>query len=104
MQNIEDILNKSHVVLFMKGTPQQPYCNFSRVAVLILQSMEIDFFSVNILEDEALRSDIKVYANWPTFPMLFVKKELIGGVDIMTELMKNDELESILSEFKKRNV
>lgn len=95
-KTIDDILAKSAVVLVMKGTPQQPYCGFSSAAVRVLHALGVSFYSVNILEDEDLRAAIKVYADWPTFPMLFCKKELIGGIDIMMDLYQKGDLEKML--------
>ncbi|MDW8324367.1 MAG: Grx4 family monothiol glutaredoxin, partial [Burkholderiales bacterium] len=74
------------VVLYMKGTPQFPQCGFSATAVSILHACGVkDFFSVNVLEDQAIREGVKQYANWPTIPQLYINGQFIGGADIMRE-------------------
>lgn len=93
---IEEILNQNPVVLFMKGTPQFPMCGFSARAAAILQDLEVPFVGINILEDQELREGIKTYGNWPTIPQLYVKKQLVGGSDIMMEMYQSGELQSLL--------
>ncbi len=93
---IEDILSQNPVVLFMKGTPQFPMCGFSARATAILQDLEVPFVGINILEDQELREGIKVYGNWPTIPQLYVKKQLVGGSDIMMEMYQSGELQSLI--------
>jgi monothiol glutaredoxin len=85
------------VVLYMKGTPQFPQCGFSGAAVQILKAAGVrDIFSVNVLEDDAIRQGIKEYANWPTVPQLYVKGEFVGGADIMREMLESGELQKLL--------
>jgi monothiol glutaredoxin len=85
------------VVLFMKGTPQQPMCGFSMTAVQILNACGIkEFHSVNVLEDQDVRQGIKSFANWPTIPQLYVKGEFVGGSDIMREMYQSGELQTEL--------
>lgn len=93
---IEDILTQNPIVLFMKGTPQFPMCGFSARATAILQDLEVPFVGINILEDQELREGIKVYGNWPTIPQLYVKKQLVGGSDIMMEMYQSGELQSLI--------
>jgi monothiol glutaredoxin len=81
------------VVLFMKGTPEDPMCGFSANAVAILVESWIYFESVNILEDEEVRQWLKEYENWPTYPQLYINGELIGWVDILQEMYDEGELE-----------
>lgn len=95
-ERIEQILNDHKVVLFMKGTQSFPMCGFSSRACAILQDLGVSFFDVNILEDEELRQGIKEYGNWPTIPQLYVKKQLIGGSDIMMEMYQSGELQEAL--------
>lgn len=95
-ERIEAILNSNKVVLFMKGTPQFPMCGFSARATSILQDMDVDFFSVNVLEDSEIREGIKEYGNWPTIPQLYVNKQLIGGSDIMMEMYQTGELQQAM--------
>jgi monothiol glutaredoxin len=87
----------NRVVLYMKGTPDFPQCGFSANAVGILRACGVDqFFSVNVLEDPAIRQGIKEYANWPTIPQLYVNGEFVGGSDILTEMYKSGELKKLL--------
>lgn len=94
-QKIESYLNSSDVVLFMKGTADFPMCGFSARAVAILKELQVPFESVNVLEDPEVREGIKEYGNWPTIPQLYVKKELIGGSDIMMEMFQAGELQEM---------
>ncbi len=85
------------VVLYMKGTPKAPMCGFSAKAVQILMANNLPlFFSVNVLEDQAIREGVKVYSNWPTIPQLYVRGEFIGGSDIMLEMHQSGELKTLL--------
>ncbi|MBX2993865.1 MAG: Grx4 family monothiol glutaredoxin [Bdellovibrionaceae bacterium] len=93
---IEQILSENPVVLFMKGTPNFPQCGFSARATAILQDLGVTFHSVNILEDQELREGIKAYGNWPTIPQLYIKKQLVGGSDIMMEMYQSGELQEAL--------
>jgi len=93
---IESILEANQVVLFMKGNPQFPQCGFSARAVAILKELGTPFHSVDVLDDEEIRHGIKEYGQWPTIPQLYVKKELIGGSDIMMEMFESGELKEAL--------
>lgn len=95
-ERIEKILNENQVVLFMKGNPQFPMCGFSARATAILQDIGVDFFSVNVLEDNEIREGIKAFGNWPTIPQLYVDKQLVGGSDIMMEMYQSGELQGLL--------
>ncbi len=99
--NVQDIIRQqvgSHpVVLYMKGTPQFPQCGFSANAVRILNALGIkEFFSVDVLQDPAIRQGIKDYSNWPTVPQLYINGQFIGGSDIMTEMYQGGELQELL--------
>lgn len=86
------------VTLYMKGTPRFPQCGFSATAVQILNACGVSsFFSVNVLESPEIREGIKTYANWPTFPQLYVNGQLIGGADIMREMYQTGELQKLLN-------
>ena len=93
---IQDRISKdikdNPIVLFMKGIPEMPACGFSAQAVQILQSSGIPFTTFDVLEDEELRSEIKVYSNWPTIPQLYINGEFIGGSDTIFELLQSGEL------------
>jgi monothiol glutaredoxin len=86
------------VVLYMKGTPVFPMCGFSAQVVQVLSSVGVPFQSYNILEDQDLRQGLKEYSNWPTFPQLYVKGELVGGCDIVREMFESGELGQFLTE------
>ena len=96
-QLIKEQVTGNPVVLYMKGTPQAPMCGFSATAVQILQANNLPlFFSVNVLDDQAIRDGIKKYADWPTVPQLYVCGELVGGCDIMREMDASGELKKLL--------
>lgn len=89
------------VVLYMKGTPQFPQCGFSANAAQILKACGVtDFFSVNVLEDQAIREGVKIYANWPTIPQLYIGGQFVGGSDIMRDLYQSGELQKLLASVK----
>ena len=95
---IRDQIAKHAVLLYMKGTPQFPQCGFSSRAVEILSQIGRPFAYVNILENQDIRSTLPRIANWPTFPQLWIKGELIGGSDIMMEMFQNGELRTLVEE------
>ncbi|GDX84215.1 glutaredoxin [Methylococcaceae bacterium] len=95
-ERIEQVLSSSPVILFMKGTPDFPQCGFSGQSVQVLGACNATFQHFNIFEDEELREGLKTYSNWPTFPQLYIKGELIGGCDIMIDLYKKGELAPML--------
>jgi monothiol glutaredoxin len=96
-QRIDQIVQSSDVVLFMKGTAQFPMCGFSGRAIQILKACGVSRpATINVLEDEAVRQGIKQYSNWPTIPQLYVKGEFIGGSDIMMEMYESGELQQLL--------
>lgn len=95
-KKIENLINSEKVFLFMKGTPIDPQCGFSKKVSEILQNMNIDFGSCNILEDENTRQGIKEYSNWPTIPQLFVEGKFVGGCDIVEQMNDSGELKELL--------
>ena len=97
-QRIQGEIDANPVMLFMKGNAMFPQCGFSARVVQILSHMQVPFQTVNVLEDAELREGIKVFSNWPTIPQLYVKGELVGGCDIVTEMYQSGELESLLTE------
>lgn len=86
------------IVLFMKGTPVFPQCGFSSVVARVLDHLQVDFESVNVLEDADIRQGIKDYSNWPTIPQLYVKGEFVGGCDIIKEMFESGELQTYLKD------
>ena len=95
---IENHINTNDICLFMKGTPDQPQCGFSLAVSNILKILEVDFKGVNVLEDQSMRDGIKTYSDWPTIPQLYIKKEFIGGCDIIKEMFENGELKKTLDD------
>jgi monothiol glutaredoxin len=95
-EQIDRNVKSNRVLLFMKGTPAFPQCGFSHQAVQLLRHYGVEFSSVNVLEDMAIREGIKEYSNWPTIPQLYVQGEFIGGCDIMMELHSRGELGEVL--------
>ena len=93
---IEDIINKNDVCLFMKGVPEAPQCGFSMAVSNILKILNLKFKAINILENEKLRNGIKVYSDWPTIPQLYVKGEFVGGCDIVKEMYEKGDLKELL--------
>ena len=93
---IDAAVKGSDVLLFMEGTPLFPQCGFSSRAVAILEHLGVDFQSVDVLQDQAVRQGIKEYSNWPTIPQLYVKGEFVGGSDIMMEMYESGELGQLM--------
>ena len=89
---IKNEIENNEVCLFMKGTPDAPQCGFSMAVSNILKILEVKFKGVNVLEDQNLRDGIKSFSDWPTIPQLYVKKEFIGGCDIIKEMYESGEL------------
>ena len=97
---IDSEINNNEVCLFMKGTPDAPQCGFSMAVSNILKILEVKFKGFNVLENEQLRLGIKEYSEWPTIPQLYIKKEFVGGCDIVKEMYENGELNKVLEEKK----
>ena len=93
---IDEIVKQSDIVLFMKGTALFPQCGFSSRAVAILNHLNVDFDSVDVLQDQGVRQGIKEFSDWPTIPQLYVKGEFVGGSDIMMEMYESGELGDLL--------
>ena len=95
-EKIESLIKDNEVCLFMKGTPDAPQCGFSMAVTNVLKHLNVNFKGINVLEDEDLRQGIKEFSDWPTIPQLYVKKEFIGGCDIVKELFEKGELKELL--------
>ena len=89
---IKKEIENNEICLFMKGTPDAPQCGFSMAVSNILKILEVNFKGVNVLENQEIRQGIKEFSDWPTIPQLYVKKEFIGGCDIIKEMYENGEL------------
>ncbi|HMI18300.1 MAG TPA: Grx4 family monothiol glutaredoxin [Sphingomonas sp.] len=95
---IDSTVKGSDVVLFMKGTPLFPQCGFSSRAIAILEHLGVQYASVDVLQDQAVRQGIKEYSDWPTIPQLYVKGEFVGGSDIMMEMYESGELSQLMQD------
>ena len=95
---IQNHIETNEVCLFMKGTPDAPQCGFSMAVSNMLKILEVNFKGINVLEDQNLREGIKTFSDWPTIPQLYIKKEFIGGCDIVKEMYENGELKKILED------
>ncbi|GGA50352.1 Grx4 family monothiol glutaredoxin [Sphingomonas psychrolutea] len=95
---IAEIVGKSDVLLFMKGSPLFPQCGFSSRAVAILNHLGAEFDSVDVLQDQGVRQGIKQFSDWPTIPQLYVKGEFVGGSDIMMEMYESGELATLFAD------
>ena len=93
---IENEISNNEVCLFMKGTPEAPQCGFSMAVSNILKILEVNFKGVNVLENEHIRKGIKEFSEWPTIPQLYIKKEFVGGCDIVKEMYESGELKETL--------
>ncbi|MDC1077276.1 Grx4 family monothiol glutaredoxin [Candidatus Pelagibacter sp.] len=104
---IQNYIDSNEVCLFMKGTPDAPQCGFSMAVTNMLKLLEVNFQSVNVLDDQNIREGIKVFSDWPTIPQLYVKKEFIGGCDIIKEMYESGELSKLFESkginFKAKN-
>ena len=95
---IDQAVNSADVLLFMKGTPLFPQCGFSSRAIAILDHLGVEYATVDVLQDQAIRQGIKEYSDWPTIPQLYVKGEFVGGSDIMMEMYEEGELAELMAE------
>lgn len=96
IERIKDQLGSHSIVLYMKGSPDFPQCGFSAQTVQVLKACDVPFMYINIFEDLEVREALKEYSNWPTYPQLYVKGELIGGCDIIMDLHSKGELQAML--------
>ena len=104
-QQTNDLISReiesNEVCLFMKGTPDAPQCGFSMAVSNMLKILEVNFQGVNVLEDQNLREGIKTFSEWPTIPQLYIKKEFVGGCDIVKEMYESGELAKL---FESKNI
>jgi monothiol glutaredoxin len=95
---IQNHIETNEVCLFMKGTPDAPQCGFSMAVSNMLKILEVNFKGINVLEDQNLREGIKTFSDWPTIPQLYIKKEFVGGCDIVKEMYETGELKKVLED------
>ena len=104
---IQNHIDTNEICLFMKGTPDAPQCGFSMAVTNMLKLLEVNFHSVNVLEDQNIREGIKTFSDWPTIPQLYIQKEFVGGCDIVKEMYETGELAKLLESkgisFKAKN-
>jgi len=93
---IKEAIAENEVILFMKGTPEAPRCGFSARTVATLEAVGTPFAAVDILPDPRIRQELSALSNWPTIPQLFVRGELVGGCDIVTEMYESGELANVI--------
>ena len=95
---IRDYIDNNEVCLFMKGTPDAPQCGFSMAVTNLLKILEVNFKAINVLEDQSIREGIKTFSDWPTIHQLYVKKEFVGGCDIIKEMYESGDLKKVFEE------
>ena len=95
---IQNHIDNNDVCLFMKGTPDAPQCGFSMAVSNMLKILEVNYKGINVLENQSLREGIKVFSDWPTITQLYVKKEFVGGCDIVKEMYESGELKKIFDD------
>jgi len=103
-EEITKTINENMIVLYMKGTKEMPMCGFSNAIVQVLNSYELPYVDVNILEDPNIRVDLSSITNWPTIPQLFINGEMVGGCDITLEMHQSGELKNKLDEAQKKTI
>jgi monothiol glutaredoxin len=95
-EKISKLVEENKVILFMKGNKEQPRCGFSATVVKMLNDLNVEYFTFDILSNESMRTAIKEFSNWPTYPQLYFKSKLVGGCDIITEMFDNGDLQKLL--------
>ena len=95
---IQNHINDNEVCLFMKGTPDAPQCGFSMAVSNMLKILEVKYKGINVLEDQSIRDGIKTFSDWPTIPQLYIKKEFVGGCDIVKEMYESGDLKKVFDE------
>ena len=95
---IQNHINDNEVCLFMKGTPDAPQCGFSMAVSNMLKILEVKYKGINVLEDQSIRDGIKTFSDWPTIPQLYIKKEFVGGCDIVKEMYESGDLKKVLDD------
>ena len=95
---IKNHIDTNEVCLFMKGTPDAPQCGFSMAVTNLLKILEVKFKAINVLEDQSIREGIKTFSDWPTIPQLYIKKEFVGGCDIVKEMYESGDLKKVFED------
>ena len=100
LDEIQQMVTKNRIVLFMKGTKSAPQCGFSATVVQILNNFKVDYLDIDVLKDQQIRQGIKDFSDWPTIPQLYIDGEFIGGCDIVREMYQNGQLAELLEKNK----
>ena len=95
---IQNHIDTNEICLFMKGTPDAPQCGFSMAVSNMLKILEVNYKGINVLEDQSIREGIKTFSDWPTIPQLYVKKEFVGGCDIVKEMYESGDLKKVFDD------
>lgn len=103
MERIKQQVENNPIVVFMKGSPQMPQCGFSSRTAQALKATGAEFAHVNVLEDPEIFQNLPRYANWPTFPQVYINGELVGGCDITLDLYQSGELQKMVDEARQRS-
>jgi len=98
MENIKQTIESNPIILFMKGTPDFPQCGFSSHASQALTACDVDYKTVDVLAEPEIRANLPKYANWPTFPQLYVNGDLVGGCDIIMQMYQSGDLQTLVKE------
>ncbi len=96
-KTIENQINNNELLIYIKGTPKKPLCGFSAQVIYILNELELNYFYIDIIENDDIRRYLPIYSKWPTYPQVYYKKKLIGGADIISEFYKKNTLKNILT-------
>jgi len=99
-KKISELVNKHDIIIFMKGSREQPQCGFSNTVIQIMNNLSIHYHTVNVLEDIQMRQGIKEYSNWPTIPQVYIKGQFVGGTDILVEQYQNKQLHEMVEMIK----
>ena len=99
MEQCRRLVHLAKVMIFIKGTPTEPRCHFSKQLVTILNQFHVVYTSFNVLSDPIIRDSLKIYSNWPTYPQLYINGELVGGLDVVKELIANGEFQALITPF-----
>lgn len=102
LETIKEQIEQNPIIIYMKGSPEQPQCGFSAQSTQMLMACGEKFAYIDILANPEIRATLPEYSDWPTFPQLFVAGELVGGCDILTEMYENGELQTLISEASQR--
>ena len=96
LTQIEEMVKKNKILIFMKGTPSLPMCGFSAATIQVFDALDVPYETVDVLEDPVVREGVKRYSKWPTIPQVYINGEFVGGCDIVREMYASGELEPLV--------